>query len=888
MFQVVFEWLAREGWIILSWWLLVSLAGIAVFPLCVRLLPGLPDRGYTLARAAGLLVVGWVFWLLGSLGFLQNTIGSVILAWLIVLAAGLVIYAGGERLDFRAWWRENRTVVIAAEVLFAVLFLGWAIVRAHQNGLTGTEKPMDLMFISSIMRSPAFPPNDGWLAGYSISYYYFGYFIAATLSMMSGIASTTGFNILIALLFALTGLTAFGVVYNLVRSRASEPVLSNKRKHDEIQADGYEVITPRPAIIAGLLASVMVVLMGNFQAIMVEAPFQSRTASEAYLSFTGTQAREVYPERQQAREAGIPDTEPVTLSPGRFDPAQWGSWWWFRASRVLNDFNLDGTVSTAAQPIDEFPQFSFLLADNHPHVMALPFVLLSIGLALNLLLVKRDRTLAETLFYGLCLGALVFLNTWDVLTGVMAILGADGLRRLMRGQGRLAAADWWGLARFAITLGVLALIFYLPFLVSFRSQASGILPNVVSPTYFQQYFIMFGPFVLILAFFLATEVWRGGSRMNWLFGLQVALAVLVTLLFVLLLFVLLALQFPELNSVILQFAAPYGGLNNAISLVLQRRLEGLLTTIVLLTGIVIVIGRLFPRRPWMSGIYDEENDVANLEERIVINYPPATGFALLLAGIGLLLTLVPEFFYLRDNFGTRINTIFKFYYQAWLVFSLASGYAVYTILADHRLRLTGQVFRGAFAAVALAAISAGLVYPLLAVPERMFNEVRYFPTSRTETGGLTLDGGSSLIGASDYASIMCLKSEVADQQPVVISEAIGGAYDPNFGRVAALTGNPILLGWENHERQWRGATYSQVTGTRPDDIERLYTDLRWDMAISVIQKYAIDYIFYGASERAEYGSPGEEKFRDNLEAVCQRGDSVFYRVTDTALEVAVR
>jgi YYY domain-containing protein len=867
---VVFDWLAREGWIVLNWWLLVTLAGVAAFPLCARILSGLPDRGYTLARAAGLLVVGWVFWLLGSLGFLQNTAGSVLFAWLIVLIVALAVYSRSGRVDWREWWRQNRGAVVAGELLFAALFLGWAVVRAHQNALTGTEKPMDLMFISSIMRSPAFPPNDGWLSGYAISYYYFGYFIAATLSMLSGIASTTGFNVLIALLFALTGLTAFGVAYNLVRSR-SLSTLDRKPKHDA-GSDRPQNPSSLASIVAGLLATVMVVLMGNFQTVLVEIPYQGRLASEAYLSFTGTQGREIYPERQAASDAGIPDDQPVTLSPGKLDPYQWGSWWWFRASRVLNEFNLDGTVSSAAQPIDEFPQFSFLLADNHPHVMALPFVLLSIGLALNLLLTKRDLNRAETIFYGLCLGALVFLNTWDILTGLMAVLGADGLRRLMRGQGRLQVADWWGMARLGITLLILAVIFYLPFLVSFRSQASGILPNVISPTYFQQYFIMFGPFVLILAFFLANEAWRAGERMNWLFGLKVALGLLVLLLSVLLLFILLALLIPELNAVVLQFAAPYGGLGSAISLVLRRRLEGLLTTVVLLAGVVVVISRLFPRT------YRGDRP---------LNYPPETAFALLLTGIGILLTLVPEFFFLRDNFGTRINTIFKFYYQAWLVLGIASAYAVYGVLADNGLYLRGRIFRGAFAGVALVSIGAGLVYPLLGIPERMFNEVRTFTTARTEGGGLTLDGGSTLINDEDYASIMCLKGELGDQ-PVTISEAIGGAYDPNYGRVAGLTGNPILLGWENHERQWRGATYEAAAGTRADDLRQLYSDLRWDFVAPIVQKYHIDYIFYGNSERAKYGSPGEDKFHENLEAVCQRGNSVFYRVTDTALEVAAR
>jgi YYY domain-containing protein len=893
MLPVVFEWLVREGWMIFSWWALVTLAGVAAFPLCARLLSGLPDRGYTLARAVGLLLVGWVFWMLGSLGFLPNTTGSILLSWLIVLVVSIALHFGArERFDWRVWWHENRSVVLVGEILFAVLLIGWTVVRAHQNALTNTEKPMDLMFISSIMRSPAFPPLDGWMSGYSISYYYFGYFIAAMLSTMSGITSTVGFNLLISLLFALTGLTAFGVAYNLVRSRALyDPIGTAKKKHDDpapLDFDIESLPSRIPALLAGLLAMVMVVLMGNFQVALVEIPYQSRAASEAYLQFIGTQEREIYPERQQARDAGIPDDQPVTLNPGKPDPSQWGAWWWFRASRVLNDFNLDGTVAQAAQPIDEFPQFSFLLADNHPHVMALPFVMLSLGLALNLLLTKREPNRAETVFYGLCVGALVFFNTWDVLTGVLAVLGADAVRRLMRGQGRLSTRDWIGMFLFALTLGALALAFYLPFLISFRSQASGILPNVTAPTLLQQYFIMFGPFVLIIAFFLANEAWRADGRMNWKFGLQAALLLLIALVFVFLALMLAAMLVPEINAAVMQFTVPYGGLNGAIPGVLRRRLETLPTTILLLIGGIMIIGRLFPRRSHPSNLASLDgdkfqDDSLSRDERIIVTYPPATGFALVLVGIGVLLSLVPEFFYLRDNFGSRINTIFKFYYQTWLVFSIASAYGVYTILADSRLEKRGPVFQAAFSIVAVIAVGAGMLYPIFGIRERAWIETGRL--NDPEPASLTLDGGPTLTAGSDYASIMCWRDQLGDK-PAVVAEAVGGPYNPSFGRVAGLTGNPVVLGWENHERQWRGSTYDDAAGTRAEDMRQLYTDLRWDVVVPILQKYRIDYIFYGSSERGTYSSAGEDKFRENLEPVCEQQGSVFYRVTEAALQTA--
>ena len=57
-----------------------------------------------------------------------------------------------------------------------------------------------------------------------------------------------------------------------------------------------------------------------------------------------------------------------------------------------------------------------------------------------------------------------------------------------------------------------------------------------------------------------------------------------------------------------------------------------------------------------------------------MTYAPETGFAVLLIAAALVLTLVPEFVYLRDKFGTRMNTVFKFYYQGWLMLSVASAY----------------------------------------------------------------------------------------------------------------------------------------------------------------------------------------------------------------------
>jgi uncharacterized membrane protein len=157
-----------------------------------------------------------------------------------------------------------------------------------------------------------------------------------------------------------------------------------------------------------------------------------------------------------------------------------------------------------------------------------------------------------------------------------------------------------------------------------------------------------------------------------------------------------------------------------------------------------------------------------------------------------------------------------------------------------------------------------------------------------EPSPLTLDGGTTLTSGSDYAAIMCLRDQIGEQ-PIIVAELSGGAYNIPYvsGRVASLTGNAVVLGWANHERQWRGSTYDAAAGSREQDLQQLYTDLRWDIVAPIVQKYKIDYIFYGSSERIEYGSAGEEKFREVLEPVCDQQGSVFYRVTDGALQVAL-
>src|SRR5574339_761244 len=201
----------------LSWYLLITLLGWLAFPLGFYLFPALSDRSYTFSRAFGLLLWGYVFWLFASFRIAQNDIGGLLLG--LIILGGLSAWAFVNcRAEIRSWLRENRRLVLTTEALFLLAFGVMAFVRAANPEIVGTEKPMELMFINGILNSPMFTPRDLWLSGYSISYYYFGYMMASMLGLFTGTPATAAFNLMIGVIFALSAVGAYGILYNLLAS----------------------------------------------------------------------------------------------------------------------------------------------------------------------------------------------------------------------------------------------------------------------------------------------------------------------------------------------------------------------------------------------------------------------------------------------------------------------------------------------------------------------------------------------------------------------------------------------------------------------------------------------------------------------------------------------
>ncbi len=835
-----------------AWWFWMQWIGILALPLGWRLFRALPDRGYSLSKILGLLVWGYALWLGATLGVLHNTLGGALGALALLAAVSYVAGRDGLRAGEDArrpllvWLWEHRRHILFTEGLFVVAFLLWAYVRSRSPDIAtaGGEKFMEIAFINGILTSRLFPPHDPWLAGYAISYYYFGYVMVAGLIRLSHVPASVGFNVGFAAWFALTVVAAYGVIGNLVGISRQE---EGKRAGAHAFASGW-----------GVIGAIVLALMGNLEGLL-EVLYARRALPESFWLWL------------DIRNINQP-----------YDPAQPGSWipqrfiWWWQASRVLHDKDL---VGNTMEVIDEFPAFSFILGDMHPHVLGLPFVLFVIGLALALFLTGRQPATEDAapllerlpawarapfeilsplllVLYALALGGLAFLNTWDfpiylalIVGVVLAVEARHGIPAFWEGVNRAVSTG--------IVLAVLGVVLYFPFYIGFQSQAGGILPNLFNPTRFPQFFVMFGPLLTMVVIFL---IWLGKPNTwntfgRWLAGVWLVPWGVIAFLVTGFLFTPGGQEFLDrvfANPVVQQNV---GGrsMSQLLMFIALRRLTNPWT--------FLIVGALLA---WaITHLLEQLRGGLPFASHSRPSNPHLPTFNLLLITLGFLLTYAVEFVYIKDLFGTRMNTVFKFYFQAWVLWAVAGTSALAFIAAR------GMRWYPVALGVSALLVALGLVYTLLAVPAR----------STLAQAGPTLDGEAWVARAfpEDYAVIRWVRQNTPEE--AIVLEATGGSYS-FFGRVSAFTGRATLLGWDFHEWQWRGPEALQrQAGTRAADIERIYRQARGEELLNLLNGYGIDYLVVASQERQKYnvGPNREQEFERTLEKVFEEGNARIYK-----------
>jgi len=838
-----------EGaWMFLRWWGCTLILALAVWPITFQCLKRLPDRGFAFARMFGLIGVGYFFWLGCWLHLWPNLPGAVWLCAALLLAVGMLLaQRGGEKpwAVLREHWRE----VLFTEGLFLMLFAVWTWVRANNPQGDWAEKPMEIAFINSILRSPYFPPNDPWLSGYAISYYHFGYIMTGMLAKISAMTGNIAFNLAVAASFAMAGVGSWGILRNLLILRAR----AKKAAEPEPPDGGPDAPWRKAAssgapryLLAALLAPFCLLLLGNFEGFV----------DILYYHGVGWQDGQGLIWKWMDLNWRLdPPTVQKNLVPNAY-------LWWWQDSRVVNDRTLDGVHR---EVIDEFPAFTYIMGDLHPHVLAFPFLMAVLAIVLEILL-RGSEGWPETggerwlfiLFAAISIGSLIFLNTWDVLVfGMAAVAGWVGWKVSRRELTFGRFSGWKAyLARWA-TIGFLTLAFYIPFLIGFSSQLGGILPNVFFPTKGIQFFIMFGALLLPITIWVVIELLEKRGGLDWkraLTILGIGLAILVAGSLVVA-FVL------SLNPAIVQIlGSALGGFAplEAVSLRFIQRITDPLATLwpafLIFAAMAITLGWIRRRNAQPA---EEPGKGPALDNQRLVD-----SFVWILIFWGALLVLTPEYFYLRDLFGDRMNTVFKFYFQGWAFFSLAAAYAViriFQILFDNKER-DGRRWSLAGLGALLTAVcfSLGAVFLPMAVWSKTGGWKPY--------GGPTLDASAYLKQNSpdDAAAIAWINANIHDLGP--IAEAVGGSYS-EYARIATFTGLSNVIGWPFHEEQWRGPSVEYQI--REDDIKELYTTTDWTRGQEILDQYGIRYVFFGPLEASTYKTRGLDKFRAHMNIIYQ-------------------
>ncbi|MBW6465564.1 MAG: hypothetical protein K0B06_03575 [Brevefilum sp.] len=818
----------REGLIntsqplaILVFYLFVLVLGWLCYPLVRLALPGLADRGYPLSKLAGLLLLAFFVWLMGSFGVPVTRQ----MIWLVLAGLGLVcgVLFYPQRKALQQELQENWRYFLMVEVLGLIAFVLFLVVRWGNPDLwhpfKGGEKPMDFSYLNAVIKSTTFPPFDPWFAGGYINYYYYGFVIVGMPIKLLGIIPSIAYNLILPLWYSLLILGAFSVGWNLYQGISRPRALRVK------EGEGKRVLGT--AFGVGLVTAVLLAVLGNLGTIRLIGTGFYRLAA------TGIDIEQAaFGQKISSIIQGF-----AQFLQGASMPFYPGDWYWF-PSRVI-----------PGEPITEFPYFTFIYADLHAHLIALPMTVLAISWSLSVVLNKAHfRAKAKKfgwlgmiisfLFGGIVIGALRPTNTWDFYTYLVFASAAlfYSIIRYYQPRFRLnfRYSDWAEKIVVALAavlaLALLSTFLYQPFAYWFGQGYTRVDIWEGSRTPLDSYFTHWGLFLFIIVSWMCWETyhWMKTTPASALKKLEPYLtwiyAVLILALIILIVFLVMGL--------------PVG-------------------LVALPIGLWTVVLMLRPGRT------------------------DGGRFHLFMIGTAVTLTLAVELIYLPGDIG-RMNTVFKFYLQAWILFALAAGVCFGWLVKSLRYWRMRLVFMWQVALFVLVAGAA--LFTVLGTADKVRD--RMAPDAPQTLDGMTYmayasyyDMGLDMQLIEDYYAIRWIQDHI-EGSPVILE---GQAYEYRWGnRYTIYTGLPGVVGWNWHQRQQRAVLRNNAVQERVNAVDTFYNTEDMAFVSAFLEAHDVSYVVVGQLEQAFYPGAGLEKFQryegQLWDAVYRVGSTVIYQV----------
>ncbi len=888
------------------WWLaLLGLQALA-WPLAFVTFGGLRDRGYAFARALGLVLLAWFSWMLAASHLLINNLIPYLLALLALGALSWWLWRR-NRTEMAAFWRTRKGLILTIEGVFAGAFLLFLFIRLMNPDLWqpwfGGEKFMEFAFFNAVLKTPYFPPYDPYFAGGIMNYYYFGYQILAALTKLTGLKPTIVFNLAVPTLFALTVTGAFGLAYTLA------PAL---RRRAARWRDGVG---------AGLLTAFIVAIMGNLDGGLVLIRNLAKVSPSQFTS-------------------GVPGLQTLVRAAAAILPAISGQ-------VHLPAYNYWDISRVIPYTINEFPFWSYLFADLHPHMIGISFTVLFLALAYQLIsgqysvfsvqvsesaqdeerpqspisnpkypirnpqspIRNPKSAIPNLLLMPFVLGAIGATNTWDLPTylgiGVLAWLLGDWLRR---GRIRILRA-----VIFAVYLAAASYLLYLPFYAHYTTVFNTGVALTYAKTELGPWLRIWGFFIFAaVSFILAALIARPDrvATLAWLSGLFRHFD--------------RSARFLDFFDALVarRWDLPFGQGVLLLAVIIGVALAALgYWVIALLLPLVALSAFFLFRRPKTGKTPGE------IDSRVRRNdVTPADQFVAALFFTGLLILLGVEIVYLKDflcgcgpgffskDHGEwyRMNTLFKFYIQAWVILGVAAGAALPWLVEKIGLTQSRQDagekeskediwrrgWRWAWMGTLGILLALGLIFPILGTKSRVNDRFPGPRPPRTTLDGMAYmsvgryswpDSSHVIELKYDYDAIRWLQENVTGTS--VLAEAPASWYQmngQNVGydyyragglRVASMTGLPTLLGQHQGEQR-----YGWQVGQREQVSREFWQTTDLNRARQIIDELHIDYVYVGQLERLLFSSEQLGKFdalvqSGEAEIVYQNPRVVIYRIT---------
>ena len=212
---------------VMTWWAIMLVTGLAVFPLTQLLFRHFTDRGWIFSKTLGLFLLSLILWILNVAHLVRfNRSGLlIVLIILALLCYGIRFFFIMKKKGSAIFPKTDlNTVILCAveELLFLALFGIAVYIIGFKPEAMGTEKFMDYGFLTSLARSRYMPFADTWFGGEPINYYYGGQYITGVLMRFSGSTAGQSYNLMRALITAMSFILPFSLVWQLTRDRTEK------------------------------------------------------------------------------------------------------------------------------------------------------------------------------------------------------------------------------------------------------------------------------------------------------------------------------------------------------------------------------------------------------------------------------------------------------------------------------------------------------------------------------------------------------------------------------------------------------------------------------------------------------------------------------------------